>query len=164
MLTEPELAGADGLPTEDEDTLGFTVPDFFQEEDEPALRSQVEWVEQHLGFSDQFFTRFLLTPELSFRDWRLGETALPPDRKDSLRAFWRTVLHLLSFMGLDEQRVKTMLDHQVLVEASGPRRHPLAPPWTGSSLRSYLEGRGPDVLPDVDWWVTGFRFGNPYAS
>ncbi len=162
MLTIPELASADGLP--DDDPLGFSVPDFFQEADEPALRSQVAWVEQHLGMSDAFFAGFLRTPESSFRDWRLGQTALPQDRQDSLRDFWGTMLHLLSFAGLDEQRVKTMLNHQVLVEVSGPRRHPLAPPWTGSSLKSYLEERGPTILQDVDRWVAGFRFSNPYSS
>jgi hypothetical protein len=37
----------------------ITVPDFFQDESEEALRSQVEWQEQHLGLGDRFFARLL---------------------------------------------------------------------------------------------------------
>jgi hypothetical protein len=163
VLTKPESAGADRTSTEEESTLGHFVPDFFQEKDEAALRSQARWLEEHLGLSDPFFARFLRLPESAFRDWRLDQAPLSPDRQDALRGLLRTVLHLLSFMGMDNQRAQALLEHQVPLETLAPRRHLLAPSWSGTSLRSFLEERGPDVLPDVDWWVTGFRFGNPYA-
>jgi hypothetical protein len=164
MLLDRASADKDASSTEGVQTLGPIVPDFFQEEDEPALREQVEWLEQKIGVSDLFFAKFLRTPESSFRDWRLHQAALPPDQQDSLRDFWRTVLHLLSFLGMDVQRVKTLLERRIPVENEWGQRHPLAPPWSGSSLRSYLEERGADVLPDVDRWVTGFRFGDPFVS
>jgi hypothetical protein len=164
MSPEQVSAGEETPPTESGRTLGPIMPDFFQDEDEPALRSQVEWVEQHFGMTDRFYAKFLRIPEASLQAWRRQQEALPPDRQEALRDFWRTVLHLLSFAGMDEQQVRILLGHQALVEASGPRRHPLAPPWTGSCLKSYLEEGGANVLPDVDRWVTGFRFSNPYAS
>jgi hypothetical protein len=163
MLTEPESTGAESPVNEAIPTTGHVVPDFFQEDDEPALRSQAQWLEDQLELSNPFFARFLRIAEPEFGDWRLEKAPLPLDRQDALRRLWRTVLHLLSFMGMDHQRVQTLLEHQVPLEALVPRRHPLAPSWCGTSLKSYLEEHGPDVLPDVDGWVTGFRLGNPYA-
>jgi hypothetical protein len=164
MIDEPMTTDESIPPTEDDDTIGWTVPNFFREDDEPALRSQAGWAERHLGLSDGFFARFLRIPESSFQDWRLARGELSSDRQDGLRAFWRTVLHLLSFMNMSEQRITGLLERQIPLADEWGRRHPLAPPWSGSSLRSYLEERGADVLPDVDDWVLGFRFGNPYAS
>jgi hypothetical protein len=164
VLTKPESTGADSPPTEEERTIGHTVPAFFQEEDEPALRSQAQWLEQHLGLSDEFFARFLRISESSFRDWRLEQAPLSPDRQDALRGLWRTVLHLRSFTNYDDQRIRGLLERQIPIENEWGYRHPNTPPWSGSYLRSYLEERGADVLPDVDGWLLGFRFGNPYAS
>jgi hypothetical protein len=164
MIDEPMTTDQSTPLDEGEDTIDSPIPWFFMDEDEPGLRAQAGWLEEHLDLSDGFFARFLRIAESSFRDWRLGRGEISSDRQDGLRRLWRTVRHLLSFMGMDQRRVKTLLRHLALVEATGPRRHPLAPPWAGSSLMSYLEERGPDVLPDVDYWVAGFRFGNPYAS
>ncbi len=141
MLTKPESAGADGPPTEEERAFGDTVPAFFQEEDEPALRSQAQWLEQHLGLSDEFFARFLRIAESSFPDWKLERAPLSPDRQDALRGLWRTVLHLRSFTDYDDQRIRGLLERQMPVENEWDRRHPLDPPWSGSSLRFYLEER-----------------------
>jgi hypothetical protein len=140
------------------------VPGFFQDEGEPALRLQVRWLERHLGFTDQFFAKFLDTTESSFRDWRVDRAALSPDRQSHLGGLWQTVLHLLSFMNLDEKRIRTLLDHQVPPDPPGVPRHYLVPPWRGSTLRSYLEERGPGVLVNVDRWREGFKFGNPYSD
>jgi len=164
MSSQQVLTDTDGPPIDDERTFGFSVPDFFQETGEDALRSQVQWLEQHLGVSDLFFARFLRAPEPSFRDWRLDRGALAVGQQNGLEELWRTVLHLLSFADLDGQRVRGLLERPILPQSESDRRHPLAPPWSGSSLKSYLEERGADGLPDVDRWVTGFRFGNPYAS
>jgi len=54
MLPDPISTGEENPPTEGVHTLGSTVPDFFQEDDEPALRSQVQWLEQHLGWLAAF--------------------------------------------------------------------------------------------------------------
>jgi hypothetical protein len=163
MLDEPMTTDESPPPAEDDDTIGWTVPNFFVEDDEPALRSQAGWTGHHLGLSDGFFARFLRVAESSFRDWRLGQAELPADRQDALRNFWHTVRHLLSFTDLDEQKIRALLERRMPVD-EGSHPHPLDPPWIGSTMKSYLEEGGPDVLPNVDRWVTGFRFGNPYAS
>src|SRR5262249_27941912 len=127
MLDEPVTTDESTPPTEGDDSIGFTVPEYFQNEDEPGLRSQAGWAELHLGLSDGFFARFLRVPESSFRDWRLGQAELPLNRQDALRRFWHTVLLLLENASMDEQRARTLLEHQVRVEGTGPRRHPHTP-------------------------------------
>jgi len=166
MLPDPISADGEASISEEEIDPLSPVPDFFQEEGEQALRSQIQWLEEHLGFTDQFFATFLSTTESSFRDWRLDRAALSHERQFHLSGLWRTVLHLLSFMNLDEKRIRTLLDRHIPLEDedSGPRRYYLTPPWIGSSLRSYLEERGLEALVNVDRWVSMFRFGNPYPG
>jgi hypothetical protein len=160
MIDEPMTTDESTPPAEDEDAIGWTVPNFFGEDDEPALRKQVGWAERHLGLSDGFYAQFLRAPESSFRDWRLGQGELSSDRQDGLREFWRMMRHLISWMGMDEQRVSGLLEHQVPLVNEWGYRHPKAPPWSGTSLRSYLEERGADVLPDVEYWVESVRLGH----
>jgi len=38
------------------------------------------------------------------------------------------------------------------------RESPLSPPWSGSSLKAYLEQTGVDGVEKVAYWVTGLRF------
>jgi hypothetical protein len=143
--------------------VGLPVPDYFQEDDETALRSQVSWLEQELGLGTSFFARLLRVEERTFGDWRRLAAELPAERQDVLRSLWQTVLHLLSFLNFDEEGVRRLLEQPIPCAADG-RGSPLAPPWCGSSLRAYLEARGPEALAEVEQWVTGFRFGDPYAA
>src|ERR1700733_4069929 len=78
----------------------------FRTKDEPALRSQAQWLEQHLGLSDEFFARFLRISECAFRDWRLEQAPLSSDRQDSLRVLRRTVLYLHYFTNYDMQQFR----------------------------------------------------------
>lgn len=139
------------------------VPDFFQEEGEAALRSQVQWLERQIGFEDSFFAKFLHVKENAFHDWKCRGGSLPSDRQTNLRDFWRTILHLFSFLNFDDQRVRHLLNHPVPC-VPPHETFPLAPPWSGSSLRSYFEENGRESLPGVDRWITAFRFGDPYAA
>src|SRR5438105_10424449 len=87
-----------------------TVPDFFQDESEKALRSQVEWQEQHLGLGDSFFARLLREDQRRFASWRKETAANSSDKADVLRDWWRTVLHLLSFQNFDMEKVRGLLE------------------------------------------------------
>src|SRR5262245_14424552 len=95
-----------------------TVPDFFQDESQEALRSLVGWQEQHLGLGDRFFAGLLREDQRRFSSWRKDGTALPRDKEDVLRDWWRTVLHLLSFQNFDEERARALLERTV---PTGPR-------------------------------------------
>lgn len=139
-----------------------SVPDFFQDESEDALRSQVDWLEQHLGLEDSFFASLLRKDQGVFSAWRKTTTTLPADNIGILRDWWHTVLHLLSFQNFDEEKVRSLLERTA--PAHPQTEEPLfSPPWSASSLKEYLKTHGPDAIQEVDRWVESFRFGDPYA-
>jgi hypothetical protein len=137
----------------------ITIHDFFQEDSEDALRSQVQWQGQHLGLEDRFFAKLLREDTRRFYSWRKHEGVLTGGKEDVLRDWWRTVLHLLSFDNFDLEKVRALLEWRPPQES----RSVFSPPWSGSSLMEYLENYGPDAIPEVDKWVESFTFGDPYA-
>lgn len=40
----------------------------------------------------------------------------------------------------------------------------VTPPWSGSSLREYLERTGVPAIEALDYWVTELRFPAPLSS
>jgi hypothetical protein len=138
------------------------VPDFFQDDSDEALRSRVDWLEQHLGLGDVFFARLLRADQDVFSQWRRSCAALAGDKEAIVRHWWDTVLHLLSFQGFDEDRLRRFLK-QTAPEGPGAAPSVFSPPWSASSLKEYLERHGPDAIREVDRWLESFRFGDPYA-
>jgi phytoene dehydrogenase-like protein len=140
-----------------------SVPDFFQDESEEALRSQALWLERHLGLEDTFFARLLRDDPSVFSAWKKSAGTLAGDKMDIWRDWWRTVLHLLSFQGFDLGKVRALLE-QTAPARPGGRQSVFSPPWAASSLKEYLESNGPDAIREVDRWVESFRFGDPYVA
>ncbi|HTU16824.1 MAG TPA: hypothetical protein VMG10_02075 [Gemmataceae bacterium] len=140
-----------------------SVPDFFQDESEDALRSQVEWLQQHLGLGDSFFVGFLREDARVFAAWRSGSALLGVDQQEILRAWWRAALHLLSFQNFDEIKVRSLLE-RVAPAHPQSERSPFSPPWVPSSLKEHLQTQGAEAIPEVERWLESFRFGDPYAS
>ncbi len=141
----------------------ITVPDFFQDESEEALRAQVKWQKEHLGLADTFFAGLLREDQSQFSSWVGGTGPLTSGKEDLLRDWWRTVLHLLSFQYFMEDRVRALLE-RTAATGSELASQQFAPPWSTGSLKAYLENRGPDAIAEVNRWVESFRFGNPYAQ
>ena len=140
-----------------------TVPDFFQEETPEALRAQVDWLVREVGLDDAFFENLLGTDKVTFSGWRKCGSLLPPCREETLRDLWRMVLHLLSFLNFEPSRVRDLFEKTMPAYPSGTGS-PLAPPWSGASLKAYLERTRGDGIGKVAGWVTGLRFGDPYAA
>jgi hypothetical protein len=140
-----------------------TVPDFFQEETADALRAQVEWLVREVGVDDAFFEKLLGADQGTFARWRESEAPLPPGGEETLRELWRAMLHFLSFLNFDLARVRDLFQKTMPACASGTDS-PLTPPWRGTSLRAYLERSPADGIGKVAGWVTGLRFGDPYAA
>jgi hypothetical protein len=138
------------------------VPDFFQDEGEEALRAQVKWQREHLGLDDSFFAKLLGEDRRRFSSWQNDADALAPSEEDVLRDWWQTVLHLLSFQSFDEKKLRSMME-QTRPMGSSNERSPFSPPWSASSLRTYLEDRGLEAIAEVNRWLESFRFGDPYA-
>jgi hypothetical protein len=139
-----------------------TVPDFFQEETEEALREQVQWLIREVGVDDSFFARLLRVDEDTFAAWRSSQADLVAEGAHTLRSFWRLTLHLLSFLNCEEDRVRDLLQCPIPASRRG-EDSPVRPPWSGSTLRAFLETGGTPAIAQVECWVTGLRFGDPYA-
>jgi hypothetical protein len=140
-----------------------TVPDFFQEETADALRDQVDWLIRQVGVDEGFFQKVLGQSEAVFSPWREGRTPLSEDAQETLRELWRTVLHLLSFLNFEEKRVRELFE-KTMPNSVGEVPSGLTPPWRGASLKAYLERAGAKGIKQVAAWVTGLRFGDPYAA
>jgi hypothetical protein len=140
-----------------------TVPDFFQEESADALRDQVDWLVREVGVDDAFFAKLVVVDAVTFSRWRECSAPLPPSSEETLRDLWRAVLHLLSFLNFDPVRLRDLLQTTMPTYASDTAS-PLTPPWSGTSLKAYLEGARADGIEKVATWVTGLRFGDPYAA
>jgi hypothetical protein len=140
-----------------------TVPDFFQEETADALRDQVEWLVREVGVDDAFFEQLLGMEKVTFSRWRAFGAPLPPGGEETLRDLWRAVLHLLSFLNFDQVRVRDIFQKTMPSYASGTASA-LTPPWSGTSLKAYLEEARADGISKMAVWVTGLRFGDPYAA
>lgn len=139
-----------------------SVPDFFQDESEDALRSQVTWLEEHLGLGDAFFSKLLGEDQNVVAGWRRASAPLARDKANILCDWWQTVLHLLSFQNFDEKKVRALL------ELTPPARSQtgsavFSPAWC-TSLKEHLETNGLTAIHEVDRWVESFRFGDPYAQ
>jgi len=137
-----------------------TVPDFFQEETEDALRSQVEWFGQEAGVDHAFFARFLGVGEADFEAWIDGRGTLPLEGERTLRGFWHTALHLMSFLNFERASIRELFRHAPPAGEDAPP----SPPWGGSTLQAFFEDGGAHAVEKVDRWVTGLRFGDPYAA
>ncbi len=140
-----------------------TVPDFFQEETADALRAQVDWLVREVGIDSAFFEKLLGTDEVTFSGWRQSDALLPPDGEETLRDLWGAMLHLLSFLNFDQLRVRDLFQQTMPACPSG-KESALTPPWSGTSLKAYLEQERADGIEKVADWVTGLRFGDPYAA
>jgi hypothetical protein len=135
-----------------------TVPDYFQDDSPDALRDQAEWLVREIGVDDQFFAGVVGTaPEVVAR-WRKAEGGLPAGSEDRLREFWRTVLHLMSLLNAEPDRVRALFQQSVPAQPGGTGGR-ATPPWAGSTLMSYLAAGGREAVEAVDRWVTGLRFG-----
>lgn len=139
------------------------VADFFQEETAEALRAQVDWLVSEIGLDDGFFAKLLGTEKTAFTHWRQSQASLPPSAENTLRDLWRAVLHLLSFLGFETSRLRELFEETMPAYAPGTES-PLTPPWRGASLKAYLERAGSDGIARLTSWVTGLRFGEPYAA
>ena len=139
------------------------VPDFFQEETRDALRSQVEWLTDEIGLDNAFLAKLLETNDDTLSNWRLRDTDLPAGGEDTLRRFWYMTLHLLSFLNFDLDRVRELFQHAVPARLKD-EVSPVAPPWSGMTLKEYFERTGDLAVEKVDCWITGLRFSDPYGA
>jgi hypothetical protein len=137
----------------------LVVEPFFAEDAEWALLEQVNWLRINIELSDSFFSNLLDIDEEAFYQWRNQTASLPDEVLNYLREFWQVILHFLSLFDFDSDRLYALFYYE---EKGRPIRLYLDPPWTGTSLKEYLQKSGPIGIREVDYWVQALRFANSY--
>lgn len=141
----------------------MTVESFFREDTESALVSQVQWLQEHLGISDNFFSKLLDVEAWEFYEWRSMRGSLSETKQDRLREFWQMILHLLSFYNYETELARKLLEYKVESEEKN-YQPPYAPPWLGTSPKAYLEVNGSGGIQRINEWVLSFRFADRYST
>ncbi len=98
-----------------------TVPDFFQEETEEALREQANWLVREVGVDDVFFARLLRLDPNTVVEWRSGHVSLAAEDQQTLRLLWYMTLHLFSYLGSNENRLRSLFQGFVPAPRRGQR-------------------------------------------
>lgn len=134
--------------------MSARVPVFFVQRDEASRLAQVTWMQEHLGMDRQLLARVLGCTEADVDGWRRGQAPLSPAQAQALDSLWGLVRHVLSLCASELPRARAMFD--VAVE---PCTSPLAPPWSGTTLREYLRHAASRGVDEALRWVTALRFG-----
>jgi hypothetical protein len=132
------------------------VESFFQDNTNQGLIAQVQWAEKELQLSDEFFSNFLQIPLTDFNAWKRQSKPLEPTAETNLRYLWRVVLHVLSFLNFNMDLTRVLLVSKT--SSHTDTASPFDPPWTGTSMKAYLEASGLPALISIDRWIQGIRF------
>ncbi len=135
------------------------VPDFFQTDTAAARARQLSWLKARFGLGEEFLSRSLrIDPDL-IRELLKGKGEPTTEQQEHLRLLWAMFTHLLALLNFDFKRVRMLLETPAAEpqDSAGP-----VPPWTGRSIKRYLEDKGTNGIGDVNRWVTSFRFTNRY--
>jgi hypothetical protein len=140
------------------DRMGYE--DFFQGEMETEIKLQVRWLLDELDFTDLFFVRFLCINNDQLSNWLYtADTSLSKEKLSDLRELWELFKHFLSSYNRDAIKI--------ILEYNSPQRTNSflsnEPPWTGTTLREFLEVNRVEGVRKVDSWVQSLRFAN-YTS
>ena len=135
------------------------VESFFTETSDKALVAQVRWFQSCLHVNDDFFSDMLNLEGRTFSRWKYGEGYLSNDKQKLLNEFWEMLLHVMSFYDYDLTSVRELFQSEA---SRSSAVSPLDPPWTGTSLRNYLEKTGPSSIREANRWIQTLRYANWY--
>lgn len=132
-----------------------TFPSFFQSDTIGGHKKQVRWLMKHLGLKHEFFAKVIDDTAFIIKDWLAGKAELYLIQERRLGRLWQMFLRMFSLMNYDCFRVKTLIEAK-----SASIVHPaLRLPWSGQSIKYYLENGGSKAIDNVNRWLISFRFG-----
>ena len=141
--------------------LEIPVPAFFVREGEEYLHNKIEWLSKEFDMTDQFFAQIIGIEAELFTQWRGHENQITQDVQDALQEFWRVFLRVVSFYNSDLEITRYTLDF-IIPSRSEEQKSRFAPPWTGTSLRTYLLENGTKGVEGVNYWISDIKFGRDY--
>jgi hypothetical protein len=137
------------------------IPAFYTTDTVEALRLKISWLQQEFDLPDSFFSNLLSVREELFSEWKNERDTLVVRQMDCLRKFWIATTHILSFLNYQKDLILRMLEYEDKTFV-GPSSSAFAPPWVGTSLRTFLERTGIEGVEQVNDWIQSMRFASSY--
>jgi hypothetical protein len=137
----------------------FIIPEDYNSIDE-SPSSSVNWFQERLDLSDEYVAKVINVREELFSNWKNYHSGLTPSQIEKVKTFSITLTHLLSYLNFRHDLMMNILQNSS--ESPHHELTPLTPPWIGTSLKSYIESQGVSGLEEVDRWVQGLRWSDPF--
>ena len=131
------------------------IPDVYGQAD--AL-STVEWLQEHLSFSDEYLAELIGARQELFAQWKKGGQTLTSSQVRKLKKLSTAMTRLLSYLNFRRDLMMQILEFDS--DGAHIRRTSFTPPWLGTSLKDYLLHHGGRGIDAVDSWVQSMRSAN----
>ena len=126
----------------------FIIPDVYGHGN---ILSAVEWLQEHLSFSDEYLAQLVGVREDLFSAWKKGEHTLRNSQVRKLKNLSTAMNRLLSFLNFRSDLMMRVLEFHS--DSNQILRTRYTPPWLGTSLRDYMLHHGDKGIKEVDFWV-----------
>lgn len=120
--------------------------------------SSIEWLQEHLSFSDEYLAQLVGVREDLFSAWKRGEHTLRNSQVRKLKNLSTAMNRLLSFLNFRRDLMMRVLEFHS--DSDQVRRTRSTAPWLGTSLRDYMLQHGNKGIKKVDSWVQGLGSAN----
>jgi hypothetical protein len=137
-------------------TAELAIPDVYDQGD---VVSAVNWLQEHLSFSDEYLAALVGAPQELFSQWKRGEQTLTRSQVQDLENLFTAMSRLLSLFNFRRDLVMRVLEFHS--DSNRFRRTSFTPPWLGTSLKDYLLNQGGKGINEVDSWVQSLKFADP---
>jgi hypothetical protein len=131
------------------------IPDVYGQAD--AL-STIEWLQEHLSFSDEYLAELIGARQELFAQWKKGGQTLTSSQVRKLKKLSTAMTRLLSYLNFRRDLMMQILEFYS--DSAQIRRTSFTPPWLGTSLKDYLLHHGGRGIDAVDSWVQSMRSAN----
>ena len=130
------------------------IPDVYGQD---AL-SAVNWVQEHLSFSDEYLAQLVGISQELFSQWKRGEEKLTSSQVQMLESLSTAMTRLLSLFNFRRDLMTRILESHF--DSYQIQRTKFMPPWLGTSLKDYMLRHGGRGIDEVDSWVQRLKSAN----
>jgi len=135
-------------------TAELIIPDVYGQD----ILSAVNWLQEHLSFSDEYLAQLVGVSQELFSQWKRGEGELTSSQVQTLENFSTAMNRLLSFFNFRRELMTRILESHFDSYQIQPTK--FTPPWLGTSLKEYLSRHGNRGIGEVDSWVQRLKSAN----
>lgn len=135
-------------------TAELIIPDVYGQD----VLSAVNWLQEHLSFSDEYLAQLVGVSQELFSQWKRGEEKLTSSQVQTLENLSTAMNRLLSFLSFRRDQMTRILETHF--DSYQIQRTSFTPPWLGTSLKDYMLHHGSRGIDEVDSWVQRLKSAN----